>query len=115
MTYSSLLKIIISTLNLTKTDIEILKLLISIKGGLLISDIIKYIKRSERNIRKRVKQLNANGIIIRKIEILENKRLAYRYYIETEKKIIEKITDQLNWKIENLNKLLHLNIEKELQ
>ena len=115
MAYSPLLKIIISTLNLTKTDIEILKLLISIKGGLLISDIIKYIKRSERNIRKRVKLLNANGIIIRKIEVLENKRLAYRYSIETEKKIIEKVTDQLNWKIENLNKLLYPDIERELQ
>jgi predicted transcriptional regulator len=115
MTYSSLLKIINSTLHLTKTDVEILKLLISIKSGLLITDIIKYIKRSERNIRKRVKLLVNDGIIIRKIEVLENKRLAYRYFIETEKKIIDKITNQLNWKIENLNNLLYPTIKKELQ
>ena len=115
MTYSSLLKIINSTLNLTKTDIEILKLLISIKSGLLINDIIKYIKRSERNIRKRIMLLIKHGIIIRKIEVLENKRLAYRYSIETEKKIIEKITNKLHLKIENLNKLLYPNIEKEFQ
>jgi predicted transcriptional regulator len=112
MTYSSLIKIIKSTLNLTQTDIEILKLLISIKSGLLISDIIKYIKRSERNIRKRVNHLINKGIIIRKVEILENKRLAYRYSIETEKKIIEKITNQLHWKIQSLNNLLYPEIKK---
>jgi hypothetical protein len=56
-----------------------------------------------------------HGILIRKIEVLENKRLAYRYSIQTEKKIIEKITNQLHLKIENLNNLLYPNVEKKLQ
>jgi len=51
-----------------------------------------------------------NGILQRKIEVLDNKRLAYRYSIESEKRIIEIIINQLNWKIENLNNLL-ANIE----
>lgn len=106
MSYHSILKIVISNLQITKTDIEILKLLISKKGGLLISDIIHNISRSERNIRKRLKMLINNGILKRKIEVLDNKRLAYRYTIESEKRIIEIIINQLNWKIENLNNLL---------
>jgi len=110
MPYHSILKIVISNLQITKTDIEILKLLISKKGGLLISDIIRNISRSERNIRKRLKMLINNGILQRKIEVLDNKRLAYRYSIESEKRIIEIIINQLNWKIENLNNLLP-NIE----
>lgn len=105
MAYSSILEIVISTLKFTKTDIEILKLLISKKGGLLISDIIYYIKRSERNIRKRLKLLINIGILKRKIEVLDNNRLAYRYCIESEKNIVEKITNNLNWKIENLKNL----------
>ncbi len=108
MSYSSIIKIVFSTINLTKTDIEILKLLISSKGGLLISDIIQKIKRSERNIRKRIVLLIEKGFLIRKIEILNNKRLAYRYYIESEKNIIDRITNQLYLKIENLNKLKNI-------
>lgn len=110
MSYHSILRIVISNLQITKTDIEILKLLISKKGGLLISDIIQNISRSERNIRKRLKMLINKGILKRKIEVLDNKRLAYRYTIESEKRIIEIIINQLNWKIENLNNLLP-NIE----
>jgi predicted DNA-binding transcriptional regulator len=108
MSYSSIIKIVFSTINLTKTDIEILKLLISSKGGLLISDIIQKIKRSERNIRKRIVLLIEKGFLIRKIEILNNKRLAYRYYIESEKNIIDRITNQLYLKIENLNELKNI-------
>ena len=111
MYYSSILETIISTLKLTKTDMEILKLLISRKGGLLISDIIYYIKRSERNIRKRLKLLVNMGILKRNVEILDNNRLAYRYKIESEKRIIEKLIYQLKWKIESLNNLLIANNE----
>ena len=105
MTYSSIIKMAKSILNLTKTDIEILKILIPIKSGLLISDIINIIERSERNIRKRIAFLSKIGILKKKIEVLENKRLAYRYFIEKENIIIEKITNNLHWKILNLNKL----------
>ena len=109
LTYSSIIKMAKSILNLTKTDIEILKILIPIKSGLLISDIINIIERSERNIRKRIAFLSEIGILKKKIEVLENKRLAYRYFIEKENIIIEKITNNLHWKILTLNKL---NIEK---
>lgn len=109
LTYSSIIKMAKSILSLTKTDIEILKILIPIKSGLLISDIINIIERSERNIRKRIAFLSKIGILKRKIEVLENKRLAYRYFIEKENIIIEKITNDLHWKILTLNKL---NIEK---
>ncbi len=116
MNYSSLLKIIVNTLSLTKSDIEILKLLYSKKGGLLISDIIEKIKCSERNIRKRIKLLIEKGILTKRIEVLENKRLAYRYFIVNEKRIIEKTINNLNLKIMNLNNLLYdYNIkEKEI-
>ena len=85
MTNSSFIKTVVSTLNLTKTDAEILKILISMNSGLLISEIIEHIKRSERNVRKRLNILIEKGLLKKKMEVLENKRLAYRYSLESDK------------------------------
>jgi predicted transcriptional regulator len=82
-------------LRLTKTDIEIILVLISYKGGLLINEIIKKSKRSERNIRKRINFLIKKGILHRKIEVLKNKRIAYRYFIESKNKIIKEAKKNL--------------------
>jgi len=107
-----IIKMVISTLNLTKTDIEILKILISVKSGLLISEIIVNIKRSERNVRKRLNLLIEKGLLKRKIEILENKRIAYRYLIKSNKKIVEGAINNLLKKVEELNKILPKVSEK---
>jgi predicted transcriptional regulator len=112
MSYSSFIGTVVSTLNLTKTDAEILRILISMKGGLLISEIIEHIKRSERNVRKRINILVKKGILKKKVEILENKRLAYIYSLESNKKIIEKAKIQLSNKIEELNNLLPKKINE---
>ena len=79
--------------------------LISEKGGLLIDDIIKISKRSERNIRKRINLLIKKGILKREIEILKNKRIAYRYFIESKRKIIEVTKKHLIRDINELNQL----------
>ena len=99
------IKAISNTLNLTKTDIEIIKILISDRSGLLVSDLIKKIRRSERNVRNRLDELIQKGIIIREIEILKNKRLAYRYYIESNDNIVNRLKRYLFDEIQELNKL----------
>jgi predicted transcriptional regulator len=109
MTNYSFIKTVVSTLNLTKTDSEILKILKSVKGGLLISEIIEKIKRSERNIRKRLNLLNKKGLLIKKVEVLKNNRLAYRYFLESENIIVEKAKIHLSKKIEELNSILLKN------
>ena len=106
MTNSSFIKTVVSTLNLTKTDAEILKILISMNSGLLISEIIEHIKRSVRNVRKRLNILIEKGLLKKKMEVLENKRLAYRYSLESDKKIVDRTKNYLSKKIEELNNLL---------
>jgi len=104
--------IIIDALNLTKTDYEILKILIKYKSGLLISEIIENIKRSERNVRKRINVLIEKGFLKKNFEVLENKRLAYRYSLENEKKFLQKVHYQISNKIEELSDIL-LQINKD--
>ena len=106
MTKSLFVNTVVSVLNLTKTDFEIIKILISLKSGLLISDISKHIKRSERNVRKRINILIEKGLLKKKMEVLENKRLAYRYSIESKKDIIDGAKKHLSEKINELNKLI---------
>lgn len=106
MTKSLFVNTVVSVLNLTKTDFEIIKILISLKSGLLISDISKHIKRSERNVRKRINILIEKGLLKKKMEVLENKRLAYRYSIESKKDIVDGAKKHLSEKINELNKLI---------
>lgn len=98
------IKVISNTLSLTKTDIEIIKTLISERGGLLISDLIQKIRRSERNVRNRLDELIRKGVIKREIEILKNRRLAYRYYIESNDNIVNRVKRCLLEEIRELNK-----------
>ena len=106
MKYSQIIKTVVSALNLSKTDAEILKALITKKGGLLISEITDCIKRSERNIRNRLDFLIKKGLLKREIEVLRNKRLAYRYSLESAKTIVEKAKKHLFRGIDKLNNLL---------
>ena len=99
------IRTISNALNLSKTDIEIIRTLISEKGGLLISDLIKNIRRSERNIRNRLDELIKKGIIKREIEILKNRRIAYRYYIESHNYIIDRVKTYLLDEIRELNRI----------
>lgn len=111
MSHQTFLQTVVSTFNLTKTDAEIIKTLITVKSGLMITEITKRIKRSERNVRARVRLLFEKGLLKREIEILKNKRLAYRYSLQSYEKIIEKAKIHLFEKIGELNKLLS-NIEQ---
>jgi len=65
-------------LNLPKTDIEIIVTLQK-SNNLLISEIANKIKRTQTHVRKRVQFLYKKGILDKKIEVLKNKRIAYRY------------------------------------
>ena len=104
-----LINSIANVLNLTKTDYEILKILITKKSGLLISEITNYIKRSERNVRNRLDLLIKKGLLKKEIEVLKNKRLAHRYSLESTEKIIESSKNHLFRKIKELNNIKNSN------
>ena len=109
MIHSQFIKTVVSALDLSKTDAEILKALIIRKGGLLISEITDYIHRSERNVRSRLDLLIKKGILKKEIEVLRNKRLAHRYTLESVEKIVETAKNHLLKKVGELNNLLHSN------
>lgn len=102
---NQLINLVVSTFDLTKTDAEILKVLIQKKGGLLISEITRIIKRSERSVRQSIKKLLEQGILKREVEILKNKRLAYRYNIQSKQTLISKAKKHLLNQVGELNEL----------
>jgi predicted transcriptional regulator len=104
MEYLSFIKKIASTLNLSKTDVDILKSLI--KEKLLVSEIAKRIKRSERHVRQRLHLLVKKGILVKEIEVLKNKRLAYRYSLRSINNITNEIRGHFLKKIDELDKLI---------
>jgi predicted transcriptional regulator len=102
---NQLINLVVSTFGLTKTDAEILKVLIQQKSGLLISEITGIIKRSERTVRQSIKKLLEKGILKRDVEILKNKRLAYRYNIRSKEALISKAKKHLLNQVGELNEL----------
>ena len=109
MVDSMLVNSVTNVLDLSKTDSEILKILITKKSGLLISEITNYIKRSERNVRSRLDLLIKKGLLRKEVEVLDNKRLAHRYSLEPVEKIVESSKNHLLKKIGELNNILHSN------
>ena len=105
MNHQNFVKTISMVLNLSKTDKEIIKTLFTEKGGLLVHDITYKIKRSERNVRYRLDSLLKKGLLKREIEVLNNRRLAYRYFIESKNRFIEEAKNLLFKRINELNKL----------
>ncbi|MEA2056025.1 MAG: hypothetical protein U9O49_04270 [Candidatus Thermoplasmatota archaeon] len=99
------IKAISSALNLSKIDAKIIKILLSKKSGFLISEIKNCLKHSERNIRIRLDTLIEKGLLERKVEVLKNRRIAYRYSIQPYGEIIEKAKEQLLGHIAELNEL----------
>jgi len=102
--YLRFLKEAVNIIDLSRTDFEILKALHEGKH-LLISEIVERIKRSERHIRERLKILQENGFLKKEIEVLNNKRLAYRYSLRSLDNIGREIQNKLLKKIDAINKL----------
>jgi len=100
------LKEAVHAMDLSITDFEILQALYEGKH-LLISEIVERIKRSERHIRERLKILQENGFLKKDIEVLNNKRLAYRYSLRSVEKIGREIQTKLFKKIDAIDKLMH--------
>ena len=99
------IKKVSSILSFSKTDEDILKILFKEKR-LLVSEIADRIKRSERYIRQRLYFLIEKGFLKKEIDVLKNKRLAYRYSLEPGKKIVEEAKSHFSGKISELNILL---------
>ena len=98
-------------LNLSKTDVEIL-ITLNKKGKLLVSDITKNIKRSERHIRQRLQVLHEKGFLKKDIEVLNNKRIAYRYSLKPLQSMTTDVRRDLQKKLDEIEKLsLELNYQ----
>ena len=93
-----------SILELSKTDIEIIKTLVE-KEKLLASELAAYIRRSERHVRGRISRLLKKGILNREIEILANRRLAYRYYLRPLDEILHLVRNRLMHEIDEIEKI----------
>ena len=104
--YLRFLKEAAHVMDLSRTDFEILKALYEGKH-LLISEIVECIKRSERHIRERLKILQENGFLKKDIEVLNNKRLAYRYSLRSVDNIGREIQIKLFKKIDAIDKLMY--------
>ena len=104
--YLRFLKEAVHVIDLSRTDFEILKALYEGKH-LLISEIVERIKRSERHIRERLKILHENGFLKKDIEVLNNKRLAYRYSLTSVDNIGREIQIKLLKKIDAIDKLMY--------
>jgi predicted DNA-binding transcriptional regulator len=91
--------------DLPKTSSDILT---TIAQGrkLLVSDIAKKLKKSERAIRSHLSFLLKKGFLNRKIEITKNKKLAYRYSLRPLNEIVKKLKQELVIKIQKLNKFI---------
>jgi predicted DNA-binding transcriptional regulator len=104
--YLRFLKEAAHVIDLSRTDFEILKALYE-GNQLLISEIVKRIKRSERHIRERLTILQENGFLKKDIEVLNNKRLAYKYSLRSVDNIGREIQIKLLKKIDALDKLMY--------
>jgi len=102
--YLSFIVKVADTLNLSKTDIEILATLHE-RRKLLVSEIAEHIKRSERHIRQRLHVLHEKRLLKREIEVLKNKRIAYRYSLRSTRNIIIEMRRGLLKKLDEIDKL----------
>jgi len=94
-----------AALNLSKTDVEIL-ITLHEKRKLLVSEIAEHISRSERHIRQRLHVLHGKGFLKKEIEVLKNKRIAYRYSLRSIKSIAVETRRDLLKKLDELDKLI---------
>ena len=104
--YLRFLKEAVHVTDLSRTDLEILKALYEGKH-LLVSEIVERIKRSERHIRERLKILHENGFLKKDIQVLNNKRLAYRYSLRSVDNVGRELQIRLFKKIDAIDKLMH--------
>ncbi|MDI6708778.1 MAG: ArsR family transcriptional regulator [Candidatus Thermoplasmatota archaeon] len=73
---------------------------------LLVSEITRRVKRSERAVRHHLSILMKKGFLSRKIDITRNKKLAYRYSLKPLGEIVKKLKQELVIKIHKLNKFI---------
>jgi predicted transcriptional regulator len=81
-------------LGLSKTDLEIIHSL-SHEQKLLVSEIAQQTQRSKRHICQRLTILLEKGLLERELHILHNKRMAYRYSLQSSERIAQHLREHL--------------------
>ena len=96
------LNTILGFLNFSDIDIKIYNLLL--KTSLNIKDIEKQLNLSERTIRKYIKRLYKEGLIIRKVK--EGKRLKYVYSAVPIQMVWKKVKNRIQNIINNISEIV---------
>jgi predicted transcriptional regulator len=96
------LNTILGFLNFSDIDIKIYNLLL--KTSLNIKDIEKQLNLSERTIRKYIKRLYKEGLIIRKVK--EGKRLKYIYSAVPIQMVWKKVKNRIQNIINNISEIV---------
>ena len=99
---AELLNIIMSFLNLKKVEIKIYNLLL--KSSLTIKQIEKNLNLSERTIRKYIKRLEYEGLVIKTVQ--QGKRLRYLYRAVPIQEAWKKIKDKVQEILGRITKIL---------
>jgi predicted transcriptional regulator len=81
-------------LGLSKTDLAIISSL-SRDQKLLVSEIASQTRRSQRHICHRLSLLLEKGLLKRELQVLHNKRVAYRYSLLSVDQIAQRLRKQL--------------------
>lgn len=105
-TPKSIITKLASIFSLTKTATRILDLLLHTKEKLMVREIAERVKSSERNVRKHLVLLLQKGLLGREVEITKNKKLAFKYFINSTEEILSACKRELSTKLTELEQII---------
>jgi predicted DNA-binding transcriptional regulator len=100
--YNDLIHAAANVFRLSGTARAILKVLSRAKQALSVEDIAGRVRRSERAVRTHLMSLVKRGILIRKVIVTKNKKLAYKYTLGPIEKIITSLKTEISRQLRNL-------------
>jgi predicted DNA-binding transcriptional regulator len=100
-----LIQAIANVFRLPGTAKMILKVLGRARQTLSVKEIAERVRRSERSVRTHLGILMKKGILIRKVIITKNKKLAYKYALGPIEKIVHSLRSELGKQLKHLEAL----------
>jgi len=90
---------------LPMTSVHIVKALALTQRALSVTDIMKNVKRSERSIRASLVKLVKKGILKRKVQVTDNKRLSYVYFLGPLDRLVKVTRREILNQLERLERI----------
>lgn len=91
-------------LRIGNTDRKILKLLINARRKLSVTEIMTRVKKSERMVRERLKELSDMGLVRREIHFTRKGKRAHLYFVLHLKDLVESIRKEVLRRLSKLKK-----------